>query len=154
MNDTLLMVRGASVPQVTSVVRKMRVPSFDHSASSVPLQLESTIGCATASATTSSSMPRVLPTTVCMRTPFFSGVMHIRAPVPVRSSSRRQHPIQAAKRASTCGVAARGAGDCANTLEAVNVNARTIVVFICVSLNWRIGELEGEMNSGAEAEST
>ena len=81
---------------------------------------------------------------VCILTPFFSGVMHIRAPVPARSSSRRQQPIHGARRASTCVVDSGGAGCCANALEAVSVNARR-VCFMIVSL-------ESEVNARAEPE--
>ena len=89
---------------------------------------------------------------VCRRTPLFSGVMHIRAPVPARSSSSRQHPSQLAKRASTCaaGAAARAARllrDCANALPAVRIKARTKVIFFIMQ-----SPLEREVNAGAETE--
>ena len=58
MNATLLMVRDASLLHVTSVVRNMREPSFDHSASSVPVHSGSAMACGAASGITSSSMPR------------------------------------------------------------------------------------------------
>src|SRR5688572_7406866 len=151
-NATVLMVRAASLSHLTWVARNTRWPSLDHSEVSVPLHSESAIGRVTPSAITSSSRPRLVPTSVCRRTPAPSGVTHMRAPVPAMSSSRRQHPSQPLKRASIFGAvdgavcASAFAKAPARQAAVANVKKRTRFVMI-VSRS-----LEHEVDAGAEPE--
>src|SRR5688572_1046120 len=150
-NATVLMVRAASLSHLTWVARNTRWPSLDHSEVSVPVHSESAIGRVTPSAITSSSRPRLVPTSVCRRTPAPSGVTHMRAPVPAMSSSRRQHPSQPLKRASIFGAACGAV--CASALgrgparQAAVANVRKSIRFVMI-----VSALKHEIDAGAKAE--